>query len=433
MISAIDWLRPTEIPTLAAPGSAAARRRRRAPQHDRDPRRARRRPGAALRGALSDARAVAQPRALVSHRRHRGRVRRATPSSAWRGSPAIRSRSTSSRHRTIASRSRTATSSCAAEIERVMLDGVAYDRDGSPARLVDDRDLRRCEIWFGDALLVACRDARSRRHAHLAGPIRSAAAPPTSSASEFPPALVAAIAELVADARPAAARPRRARARPARSLRWDDLGAARRDAHGDRARRPRRAVGADRPARARPRSPSHSPRHSRRSSRRAWQLMSRRCRQRLDAVLAWSHEGTPRNDLSLFAAAPAAADVSIVANNAKKTVDCKKHKSVNIVGNHAKVTLKGQCEKIMIAGNHAKVTGSANGVLSRRQPQRHHRRRDRRDHDSRQPEHGDLEARRLGRRAGDLGTGQREQGQQEVSSALAVDARRQSPAPADAT
>jgi hypothetical protein len=61
----------------------------------------------------------------------------------------------------------------------------------------------------------------------------------------------------------------------------------------------------------------------------------------------------------LFAAAPAAADVSIVANKAKKTVDCKKHKSVNIVGNHAKVTLKGQCEKIMIAGNHARVTGSA--------------------------------------------------------------------------
>jgi len=64
--------------------------------------------------------------------------------------------------------------------------------------------------------------------------------------------------------------------------------------------------------------------------------------------------------LVLFAtAAPAAADVSIVNNHAKKTVDCRKHKAINIVGNHAKITLKGVCDKVMIAGNHAKVTGSA--------------------------------------------------------------------------
>ena len=61
----------------------------------------------------------------------------------------------------------------------------------------------------------------------------------------------------------------------------------------------------------------------------------------------------------LATASPAAADVSIVSNHAKKTVDCRKHKSVNIAGNHVKLTLKGVCDKVLIAGNHAKVTGSA--------------------------------------------------------------------------
>lgn len=62
----------------------------------------------------------------------------------------------------------------------------------------------------------------------------------------------------------------------------------------------------------------------------------------------------------VIAVTPAAADVSIVKNHAKKTVDCRKQaKNINIVGNHAKINILGACDKVMIAGNHAKVTGSA--------------------------------------------------------------------------
>lgn len=64
--------------------------------------------------------------------------------------------------------------------------------------------------------------------------------------------------------------------------------------------------------------------------------------------------------LSLAAAAAAAhADVDLVDNNQKVTVDCAKDKSVNIAGNKATVTLTGTCDEVNISGNKATVKGSA--------------------------------------------------------------------------
>ena len=59
-----------------------------------------------------------------------------------------------------------------------------------------------------------------------------------------------------------------------------------------------------------------------------------------------------------LAATPALADVSIVDNGQKLTVDCAKDKQVNIVGNKAEVTLTGTCEQVNISGNKASVKGS---------------------------------------------------------------------------
>jgi hypothetical protein len=59
------------------------------------------------------------------------------------------------------------------------------------------------------------------------------------------------------------------------------------------------------------------------------------------------------------AAATARADVNLVDNDQKVTVDCAKDKAVNIAGNKANVTLTGTCEMINISGNEATVKGSA--------------------------------------------------------------------------
>ncbi len=113
-------------------------------------------------------------------------------------------------------------------IERVVIDGVAYEPGGSPTRLVDADPASlgavHGEIWFGDAPYA--------RVATL-GPDGSLISGPhaiprcTSSVldREFPLALRVAIAELVAQAVPpalaVAARDRCA----AQALRWADLGA----------------------------------------------------------------------------------------------------------------------------------------------------------------------------------------------------------------
>jgi hypothetical protein len=59
----------------------------------------------------------------------------------------------------------------------------------------------------------------------------------------------------------------------------------------------------------------------------------------------------------------ASADVSLMDNDQKVTVDCAKDKNVNIIGNSATVTLTGTCTKVSVSGNKATVTGSATTVL----------------------------------------------------------------------
>lgn len=117
-------------------------------------------------------------------------------------------------------------------LERVVLDGVAYERDGSPARLVDhDGAEPRAELWFGDA-----------RYAHVAtlaadGTLLERHALPACTSDVvgkvFPPALAAALAELVADAVPAILADDARRYVAGRTIRWADLGArAARDVGG---------------------------------------------------------------------------------------------------------------------------------------------------------------------------------------------------------
>lgn len=105
-------------------------------------------------------------------------------------------------------------------LERVVLDGIAYERDGSPARLVEDR----AEVWFGD-----------RVWAHVAwlgrdGSLTDGPHPLPVCSSDvvdksFPPPLREAIAELVADAVPAPLADDARRIVRERDLRWADLGA----------------------------------------------------------------------------------------------------------------------------------------------------------------------------------------------------------------
>jgi hypothetical protein len=97
-------------------------------------------------------------------------------------------------------------------LERLVLDGISYQPDGSPARLVDDR----AEIWFGDV-----------RYAHVATfePFEQHAIPRCTSdviGKPFPPPLVAALAELLGDAVPAPLAA--AEWLRAQTLVWVDLG-----------------------------------------------------------------------------------------------------------------------------------------------------------------------------------------------------------------
>ena len=65
--------------------------------------------------------------------------------------------------------------------------------------------------------------------------------------------------------------------------------------------------------------------------------------------------------LALTATA-ARADVNIIDNDQKVTVDCAKDKEVNIVGNKAVITLNGTCDRLNISGNKATVKGSVLSV-----------------------------------------------------------------------
>lgn len=113
---------------------------------------------------------------------------------------------------------------------RAVIDGIAYDLDGSVTRLVTlepstspaARPRVACEVWFGDAPYA--RVATLDWAGSLVEPI--AAIPASTSAvvgQAFPPALVAAIAQLVGDASPL---PDAASAWVAtQSITWADLGA----------------------------------------------------------------------------------------------------------------------------------------------------------------------------------------------------------------
>jgi hypothetical protein len=133
--------------------------------------------------------------------------------------------------------------------ERAVIDGVAYEPSGSPARLVGaarpgsppapvadrrvgpadeappgDPGERHCEIWFGDApyarVATLAADGALRAGPHAIAPCAS---PVIGRA--FPAALRAAIAELVGDAVPAVLADDARALCAARPLGWADLGA----------------------------------------------------------------------------------------------------------------------------------------------------------------------------------------------------------------
>lgn len=65
----------------------------------------------------------------------------------------------------------------------------------------------------------------------------------------------------------------------------------------------------------------------------------------------------------VLAASPALADVNVAGNDQQITVECGKHKNVNVTGNRAVITLAGPCELIRLAGNKATVKGSVARVI----------------------------------------------------------------------
>ncbi|MBA3456301.1 MAG: hypothetical protein H0T42_24585 [Deltaproteobacteria bacterium] len=109
-------------------------------------------------------------------------------------------------------------------IERVVINGISYVPDGSAARLVSDGSEHRAEVWFADT-----------RHAHVAtlapdGVLLEGPHPLRAYASDvigraFPPALRAALAELVSEAVPQLLAPAARIIVTARPIRWADLGA----------------------------------------------------------------------------------------------------------------------------------------------------------------------------------------------------------------
>ena len=115
------------------------------------------------------------------------------------------------------------------KLERAVIEGTSYDRDGSPGRLVGNA----CELWFGDACWARIAEL-SPRGELVAGPFPPPAVTSDIVGRSFPPPLRAALAELVAEAVPAplAAAVRETVTR--RTLVWADLGTrvARRTATG---------------------------------------------------------------------------------------------------------------------------------------------------------------------------------------------------------
>jgi hypothetical protein len=108
-------------------------------------------------------------------------------------------------------------------VERAVIAGVAYEPEGSPARLVADTEHLRCEIWFGDApyahIATVALDGSL-----LAGPHAIPASRSPVLGRDFPPALRSALGELVADAVPPPLADAARAILAAEPLHWADLG-----------------------------------------------------------------------------------------------------------------------------------------------------------------------------------------------------------------
>ncbi len=119
-------------------------------------------------------------------------------------------------------------------VERVVIDGIAYEPGGSPARLTaEPAAAHRAEIWFGDApwARIATLGVDGSL---IEGPHPLPACTSDVIGREFPLPLRAAIAELVGDAVPGLLGADARAVLIARPVRWADLGAraARHDASG---------------------------------------------------------------------------------------------------------------------------------------------------------------------------------------------------------
>ena len=207
---------PTQIPAIAEPGRAAAGTggallneiAARAHARPAALRRARIRRPALYRALLRSFRASADEATFTKDRADARRDAR----------PRRDRRSTSRPRRTRASRMRTASCELRDGLERAVIDGVAYEREGSPARLVDET----CTPRSGSAMTVvgARRDVRRRRRARRRPAPASARTTSDVIGKPFPPALLARARRPRQRARPARACPSSCRA----SL-WADLGA----------------------------------------------------------------------------------------------------------------------------------------------------------------------------------------------------------------
>lgn len=133
-------------------------------------------------------------------------------------------------------------------LERTTVDGIAYERDGSPARLVDLhsaslRDAARsskagpcdahAEVWFGDALWS--RVATLAADGTLLDGPHPITAPTTNALGRaFPPPLRAALGELVIDLVPAPLADAARELVETTDIVWADLGARAARGAGDR-------------------------------------------------------------------------------------------------------------------------------------------------------------------------------------------------------
>ena len=221
-MSALDWLRPAEIPTIAAPGRLP--------------------PGAG--GALLDAIAVLAARAGVPALRYAGPY--PTPA-LWRAlGRAFRTEAAEAEFTAdlIPRAARLARDPIAIDfapapcervsiaggrghvelrdgLERAVIDGIGYEPGGSPARLVERA---HAEVWFGDAPYARVATFGPGGEL-LDGPHPI---PPCASGvvgKEFPAALAYALAELVAQAVPAPLADDARAWIATRPIRWADTGA----------------------------------------------------------------------------------------------------------------------------------------------------------------------------------------------------------------